>query len=203
MAINPVPRDGRASCQQTGFCVQGCTFGAKWSTLYTEIPKAEATGKTEVRSGLRFSASSTTPPESYRRGLRRWQGRHAASESAHRLRRRKFNESPRLLLNSSSSKFPQGLANSSGHVGRNYMRHMTSTVFAIFDNPIHMYRGTAQSGIVMDEARLDTKRGFVGGYQMELLPQGLPSFAQNIVPGAWGHDRASIIDNYSNIAGVG
>jgi choline dehydrogenase-like flavoprotein len=106
------------------------------------------------------------------------------------------------LLNSSSSKFPQGLANSSGQVGKNYMRHMTSTVFAIFDKPVHMYRGTAQSGIVMDEARLDTKRGFVGGYQMELLPQGLPSFAQNIVPGAWGRDRASIIDSYSNIAGV-
>jgi len=111
-------------------------------------------------------------------------------------------ESPRLLLNSSSSKFPQGLANSSGQVGKNYMRHMTSTVFAIFDKPVHMYRGTAQSGIVMDEARLDTKRGFVGGYQMELLPQGLPSFAQNIVPGAWGRDRASIIDSYANIAGV-
>jgi len=54
----------------------------------------------------------------------------------------------------------------------------------------------------MDEARLDTRRGFVGGYQMELLPQGLPSFAQNIVPNAWGRDRASIIDNYANIAGV-
>jgi choline dehydrogenase-like flavoprotein len=50
MAINPVPRDGRASCQQTGFCVQGCTFGAKWSTLYIDIPQAEATGKAEVRA---------------------------------------------------------------------------------------------------------------------------------------------------------
>ncbi len=40
------------------------------------------------------------------------------------------------------------------------MRHVTSTVFGVFDKPVHMYRGTAQSGIVMDEARLDTKRGF-------------------------------------------
>jgi choline dehydrogenase-like flavoprotein len=37
---------------------------------------------------------------------------------------------------------------------------------------------------------------------MELLPQGLPSFAQNIVPDAWGRDRASIIESYPNIAGV-
>jgi len=75
-------------------------------------------------------------------------------------------------------------------------------VFGIFDKPVRMYRGTAQSGIIMDEARLDTKRGFVGGYQLELLPQGLPSFATNIMPGEWGRGRASVIDSYANIAGV-
>ena len=51
MAINSQPRDERGSCQQIGFCFQGCKSGAKWSTLYTEIPKGEATGKLEVRSG--------------------------------------------------------------------------------------------------------------------------------------------------------
>ena len=49
MAINSEPRDGRGSCQQIGFCFQGCKSGAKWSTLYTEIPKGEATGNLEVR----------------------------------------------------------------------------------------------------------------------------------------------------------
>src|SRR5262245_15725366 len=49
MAINSADRDGRTSCQQTGFCFQGCKWGAKWSTLYTEIPKGEETGKLEVR----------------------------------------------------------------------------------------------------------------------------------------------------------
>ena len=48
-AINPVPRDGRNACDQIGFCVQGCKSGAKWSTLYTEIPRAEETGRCEVR----------------------------------------------------------------------------------------------------------------------------------------------------------
>jgi choline dehydrogenase-like flavoprotein len=38
MAINSEPRDGRGSCLQIGFCFQGCKSGAKWSTLYTEIP---------------------------------------------------------------------------------------------------------------------------------------------------------------------
>ena len=49
MAINSRPRDRRSSCWQLGFCFQGCKSGAKWSTLYTEIPKAEATGKLDLR----------------------------------------------------------------------------------------------------------------------------------------------------------
>ena len=49
MAINSEPRDGRGSCLQIGFCFQGCKSGAKWSTLYAEIPKGEATGNLEVR----------------------------------------------------------------------------------------------------------------------------------------------------------
>ena len=49
MAINSQPRDGRARCMQLGFCFQGCKSGAKWSTLYTEIPKADATGKLDLR----------------------------------------------------------------------------------------------------------------------------------------------------------
>src|SRR5690606_4410715 len=38
MAINSRARDGRGACVQQGFCFQGCKMGAKWSTLYTEIP---------------------------------------------------------------------------------------------------------------------------------------------------------------------
>ena len=49
MAINSQPRDGRPACQQIGFCMSGCAIGAKWSTLYAEIPKAESTGHFELR----------------------------------------------------------------------------------------------------------------------------------------------------------
>jgi len=203
LAINSVPHDGRASCQQTGFCVQGCTFGAKWSTLYTEIPRAEATGKCEVRPESQVlhiehdkSGKVTGVVYGDRTGTLQRQKARIVCVAGNSI------ESPRLLLNSSSSLFPQGLANSSGQVGRNYMRHVTSLVFAAFDKPVHMYRGTANGGIVMDEARLDTQRGFAGGYNLETLPQGLPSFAQNIIPGGWGRDRAFWIDNYANVAGV-
>src|SRR4029453_17500768 len=74
-------------------------------------------------------------------------------------------ESPRLLLNSASSKFPDGLANSSGMVGKNYMRHTTGSVYAMFAKPVNMYRGTTMAGIIRDESRLDPSRGFFGGYE--------------------------------------
>ena len=61
-------------------------------------------------------------------------------------------ESPRILLNSESAKNPDGLANSSGQVGRNYMRHTTGSVYALFENPVHMYRGTTMAGVIRDEA---------------------------------------------------
>ena len=44
MAINSAEYDGRMACQQTGFCFQGCKWGAKWSSAYTDIPRGEATG---------------------------------------------------------------------------------------------------------------------------------------------------------------
>jgi choline dehydrogenase-like flavoprotein len=47
-------------------------------------------------------------------------------------------ESPRLLLNSSSSMFPNGLANSSGQVGKNYMNHSTAAAVAIHKKPVYM-----------------------------------------------------------------
>src|SRR5690242_10639378 len=112
MAINSQERDGRGSCQQIGFCFQGCKSGAKWSTLYTEIPKAEATGRLDLRpeshvlkinhddagkvTGVVYVDAS---------GAKQEQKARVVCVACNSI------ESPRLLLNSDSSKFPQGLAN--------------------------------------------------------------------------------------------
>ncbi|MEP4339289.1 MAG: GMC family oxidoreductase N-terminal domain-containing protein, partial [Roseobacter sp.] len=50
MAINSDENRDRLMCQQTGFCFQGCKWGAKWSAGYVDIPEGEATGNLEVRS---------------------------------------------------------------------------------------------------------------------------------------------------------
>ena len=203
MAINSEPRDGRASCQQIGFCFQGCKSGAKWSTLYTEIPKGEATGKLEVRPSsmvlrIEHDAAGKVSGVVYVDGTGKQQRQMArvVAVAGNSI------ESPRLLLNSASAKHPNGLANSSGQVGRNYMRHMTGSVYAVFDKPVHMYRGTTMAGIVRDESANNPKRGFVGGYEMETLSVGLPFMAAFLNPGAWGRGFASAMDSYANMAGM-
>lgn len=203
MAINSRPRDGRGACMQLGFCFQGCKSGAKWSTLYTEIPKAEATGNLELRteaqvlqilhndqgkvSGVVYADADGNQHEQKARVVA------VAGNSI---------ETPRLLLNSASSQFPDGLANSSGQVGRNYMRHMTGSVYATFDQPVNMYRGTTMAGIISDEAGNDPARGFVGGYEMETLSLGLPFMAAFLDPGGWGRDFAGALDMYDHMAGM-
>src|SRR5271169_5920625 len=203
MAINSQPRDGRGACQQIGFCFQGCKSGGKWSTLYAEIPKGEATGNLEVRPDsqvvqIEHDASGKVTGVVYadKDGKLQRQKARIVAVAGNSL------ESPRLLLNSASSKFPDGLANSSGQVGRNYMRHTTGSVYAIFEQPVHMYRGTTMAGIMRDEARNDPSRGFVGGYELETLSLGLPFMAAFLDPGAWGREFTTALDGYSNMAGM-
>jgi len=203
MAINSQPRADRGSCQQIGFCFQGCKSGAKWSTLIAEIPRGEETGNLEVRPEsmvlkIEHDASGKATGVVYvdKDGKTQRQKARIVAVAGNSI------ESPRLLLNSASSMFPDGLANSSGQVGRNYMRHMTGSVYGIFENPVHMYRGTTMAGIVRDEAKHDTKRGFVGGYEMETLSLGVPFMAAFLDPGGWGRSFTSAMDGYVNTAGM-
>lgn len=203
MAINSQPRDDRNACQQTGFCFQGCKWGAKWSTLYTEIPKGEKTGHMEVRSESRVlriehddDGKVTAVVYVDKDGNHQRQKARVVCVAGNSI------ESPRILLNSASAKFPDGLANSSGQVGRNYMRHTTGSVYAVFEKPVHMYRGTTMAGVIRDEARHDPSRGFVGGYEFETLSLGIPFMAAFLDPGAWGRSFTSAMDDYPNMAGL-
>jgi len=178
MAINSSDYDGRMACQQTGFCFQGCKWGAKWSAAYTDIPAGEATGNLEVRDRshvakiLHDDTGKVTAVEYFDKdGTLQTQKARIVCVAGNTI------ESPRLLLNSASEMFPNGLANSSDQVGRNYMRHVTGSVYAVFDQPVRMWRGTTMAGIVQDEARHDPSRGFVGGYELETLSLGLPFMA--------------------------
>jgi choline dehydrogenase-like flavoprotein len=203
MAINSVSHDGRGFCIQQGFCVQGCKMGAKWSTLYTEIPDAEATGKLDLRiectaTRIEHGADGRVNGVVYRDS----QGREQRQKARLVCVAGNAIETARLLLLSESSKFPQGLANSSGQVGRNYCHQVTGFVWGIFEKPVYSWRGATLAGVVEDEAINDPKRGFVGGYRIELVTLDLPTLPLVGLPYGWGRDFASIIDNYRNLAGM-
>lgn len=203
MAINSDENRDRMMCQQTGFCFQGCKWGAKWSAAYTDIPEGEATGNLEVRALshvariLHNEAGKVTGVEYFDAdGNLQMQKAKVVCVAGNSF------ESPRLLLNSASSMFPDGLANSSGQVGRNYMRHVTGSVYGVFDKPVKMWRGTTMAGIMQDEARHDPSRGFVGGYELETLSLGLPFMAAFLDPGGWGREFTTALDSYENMAGM-
>ena len=95
MAINSTPGDGRVACHQTGFCFQGCKWGAKWSTLYTEIPKGEATGNMEVRPDSHVAQiEHDSSRQGDRRHLFRCGRQTPAPEGAHRRGRGQFARKP-------------------------------------------------------------------------------------------------------------
>ena len=65
-----------------------------------------------------------------------------------------------------------------------------------------MYRGETMAGIIADEAKHDTSRGFAGGYYMETLSLGPAFLAAFIEPGEWGRPFTEMMDAYEHTAGM-
>ncbi len=203
LAINAKPRDGRNACDQIGFCMQGCRSGAKWSTFNTELPRAEATGRCEIRTqcmALRIEHGDnglvTGAVYVDRNGVQHRQKARLVCVAANAV------ETARLLLLSESSRFADGLANGAGHVGRHYMKHNTCYAFGMYEEPVHMHRGVIASSVIRDEARHDESRGFAGGFYVGSLGLGLPYLSEFLMPGAWGRDYTRWIEAYDRIAGM-
>jgi choline dehydrogenase-like flavoprotein len=165
LAINSSFYNGRPGCVHCGFCHGfACEVMAKASTLTTVIPQAEATGNCEVRAN-----SYVSRIEHDKRG--RVTGVHYfdAERREHFQRARAVvlaangAETPRLLLNSASPAFPQGLANSSGMVGKHLMFNYTSVARGLFEHELNEYKSVQVSRILFDFYDSDPKRGFYGG----------------------------------------
>ncbi len=199
LAINPEAYDERPGCQQIGFCYSGCAIGAKWSTLYTEIPKAEDTGNFELRpqsmvTRINHDESGHVTSVTYvdSDGIEHEQKARGIAVAGNVV------ETARLLLNSHSNMFPNGLGNASDQVGRNYMKHQHSTVVAVMPGKVNAHKGARQTGIILDEWKHDKSRGFSGGYNIQ-TSFGQPSMMAAIV-GGWGEELAYFMENYTNLA---
>lgn len=202
-STNAEEYDDRPASIQDGFNFQGDKNRSKWSTLVREIPRAQSTGLLDLRPNSH--AAQITHDNRGRvdavlyideNGALQRQSARLAAVAGNSL------ETPRLLLLSASSLFPDGLANSSGQVGRNYLRHTTGSTYATFPDPVHFYRGETMAGIIADESRHDTSRGFAAGYYLETIALGPAFLAKFLNPGAWGRDFTSFMDQYANTAGL-
>jgi choline dehydrogenase-like flavoprotein len=200
---NSVPYDGRPATNQDGFCFEGNRSRAKWSPLVSDLPKGERTGHLEVRADsmalrIEHDASGRVTGVVYADvdGNEQRQAARVVCVAGNSI------ESPRLLMNSASSLFPDGIGASSGQLGRNYMRHMSDTCWGIFERPVHFYRGNTMAGIVEDESVHDTDRGFVGGFYMETIHLGPAFMASFMNPHGWGREFTELMDCYENFAGM-
>jgi len=200
---NAEPYDGRPGSIQDGFNFQGDKNGSKWSTAKREIPRALETGLLDLRTNSHV-IKITHDKKGNVDGVLYMDKDKNLQKQAARVVIVSGNsiESPRLLLLSESNMYPDGLANSSGEVGRNYMRHMTGSMYARFNKPVHMYRGETMAGFCADEVKHNPNRGFAGGYYMETLSIGPAFMGAFLDPGGWGKDFADMIDGYKNLAGM-
>ncbi len=194
MAILSRPYDGRSACMQCGWCMgYGCEFGAKSSSLAALIPKAIASGHCEVRtSATAFHVETDAAGRAT--GVAYWDAKGAE----HRQRARAVvlaangAESPRLLLMSTSKRYPHGLANSNGLVGRHLMFNAYATVSGTFEQPLNEYKGPQVTRVIHDFYDHDPKRGFYGGGGIDarMSPGPIEYALGGLPPGAprWGRE---------------
>lgn len=131
-AVLSKPYQGREACHYCEFCASyACEVGAKGSTPDAILPAAEATGRCQVRSGtmvreVRVHEDGRARSVIYvdERGVEQEQAARVVILACSAI------ESARLLLLSTSARFPDGLANFSGQVGRHLMLLTKSSVAA-------------------------------------------------------------------------
>ncbi|MFQ5872973.1 MAG: GMC family oxidoreductase [Dehalococcoidia bacterium] len=158
--------DGRPGCVNKGFCSgYGCPVGAKSSTLEALLPKALATGRCELRP-LCLAREISLDRRGRATGVAYFdsQGTECYQPARLVLLAAGGVETARLLLLSRSSRFPQGLGNSSGLVGKNLMLHAPGpVVIAIFPEAIDGHQGAPSTRVAQDFYKTDSRRGFIRG----------------------------------------
>jgi len=162
--------EGRAPCINLGPCIMGCAQGAKGSTDVTYWPVVVREG-VELRTRCRVR-EITVDDEGMATGAiyvdEQGNEHHQRAEIV--VLACNGVGTPRLLLNSRSKRFPDGLANDTGLVGRNLMFHPYALVTGIFEEPLEGYRGPMGCSIISQEFyETDLSRGFLRGYSFEML----------------------------------
>ncbi|MEP6781103.1 MAG: GMC family oxidoreductase [Gemmatimonadaceae bacterium] len=165
MAINSQLYKGRQPCHNCGFCLAfPCEWGAKSGTNYTMIPEALKSGKCELRTHS-YVRKIETDDKGRATGVIYFDKDKKEIKQLAKAVVLCANgaETPRLLLNSKSNQFPNGLANSSGVVGKHFMFNGDGSANGEFEHEVAGHKGPVVSRISHEFYELDKKLGLFGG----------------------------------------
>ena len=184
-AIATRPYKSLRPCTQRATCMWGCVEGAKGSVDRTHWPQNLALG-VQLHTGARVCRLEvngrglvTGAVYVNRTGVEQFQPADVTILGANGI------GTPRLLLLSASGRYPNGLANSTGLVGRRLMMHPFGTVVGLFDEDLQSTRGVwGQHLHSLQFYETDTARGFVRGAKWGLQPTGGPVSMTRSYP--WG-----------------
>lgn len=204
LAILSAPFDGRPPCTNRGFCNQGCMPNAKYSALIHHIPRAVSYGvevlpDSMVTRVLTNSAGDrVTGVEFVRDGQNYRQEAKVVIVSAFVV------ETPRLLFNSATPSHPEGLANSSGMVGKCIMPHSGHDIYGKFEEEIRLYKGTPVLAVSQEFYETDRSRGFVRGYSFNAHGSRPVALAQTLAgqAGIWGKQLREIMIDFNFYARI-
>ena len=188
-----VDYEGRARCINLAHCMYGCAQGAKASTDITYWPAAIRAG-VELRTRARVreitvNAEGMATGAIYydADGVEQFQPAEVVILACNGV------GTPRILLNSKSARFPDGLANSSGLVGKNLMLHPYAQVYGYVDVPLDGSHGPSLCLWSQEFYETDAARGFVRGYTFQFgrgvgtSSEAVSSAAAGRLP--WGEDH--------------
>jgi choline dehydrogenase-like flavoprotein len=205
LSILTRPLNGREACHYCGQCNRGCAIHANFSSPSVLLPPAMKTGRLTIRTNA-MAREVTVGDDGRATGviyIDKTTGQEHHIQARVVVLAASACESARILLNSTSSRFPQGVANSSGVVGK----YLTDTTGAgvsgfipkLMDNLPHNEDGVGGAHLYMPWWLDNKPLGFPRGYHIEIGGgRGMPSagFGGNIT-------RFSGLDGGREIGGYG
>ncbi|MGY6157482.1 GMC family oxidoreductase [Paraburkholderia graminis] len=202
LATVSAPRGESHQCVYRGFCVTGCSTNAKQSALVTWIPWAVQAGA-EIRDLAMVGCIETgdtgevTGVHYLREGVWQFQRARNVVVAGYAI------ETPRLLLMSANGTFPDGLANSSGLVGKNLMVQTNQAAWGVMEEEIRWYKGPPSLAMTEHWNYTDTGKDFFGGYcymSQGALPSAWASTQNG--RGLWGAALTREMEKYNHQAGL-
>lgn len=205
VAILSASRGDRPHCVYRGFCIQACKVGAKASTLITHVPDALEHGA-EIRDNCMVSRVSMgkdgrADGVAYldAEGKEHFQRARVVIVSGYAI------ETPRLLLNSACPGHENGLANSSGTLGKYLMAQAGNVIMGRFEQLVRMYKAPPAHALTEEFYETDPKRDFARGFAIQTVGPLPVAFSKQMMAakGVWGWGMRRNMMEYNHWAALG